>query len=49
MFGGKATEEAVHEYAELGLERALFVAPSAGADTVLPELDKLAKLADLVR
>lgn len=49
MFGGKATEEAVHEYAELGLERTLFIAPSAGADTVLPELDKLAKLADLVR
>ncbi|HZE65063.1 MAG TPA: LLM class F420-dependent oxidoreductase [Sporichthyaceae bacterium] len=49
MFGGKATEEAVHEYAELGLERNLFIVPPAGADTVLPELDKLAKLADLVR
>ena len=49
MFGGKATDEAVAEYVELGLDRCLFIVPPAGADTVLPHLDMLTKLTESVR
>jgi probable F420-dependent oxidoreductase len=49
MFGGKATDEAVAEYAELGLDRCLFIVPPESADTVLPHLDMLAKLTESVR
>lgn len=44
IFGGVPKPEAIERYAELGVERVLFLLPPAGADEVLPKLDRLASL-----
>jgi len=36
--------EAVDEYRRLGVDRAIFRLPYAGASEVLPELDRFARL-----
>ena len=40
VFGSSDKEEALASHQELGVERAVLFLPSAGADTVLPLLDK---------
>ncbi len=44
VFAATATEEAIRQYQKAGAERAIFPLPSADRDTVLPLLDRLAKL-----
>jgi len=44
IFGAPGEESTLRQYQEMGLERAVFFAPSAGKDTVLPLLDKYATL-----
>jgi probable F420-dependent oxidoreductase len=44
LFGGVPKPEALERYAELGIERVLFVLPPQSADEVLPRLDKLTAL-----
>lgn len=45
VFGARRDPKILAELAAAGVERALFLLPSAGADKVLPALDRLAKLA----
>ena len=44
VFGAKPEGKQLDAYAEAGVERVLFGLPNAGADKVLPALDRLAKL-----
>jgi probable F420-dependent oxidoreductase len=44
IFGVPADEGALRQYQEMGIDRAVFFAPSAGSDRVLPMLDKYATL-----
>ena len=44
MFGTKPDKEYLGKCADAGIDRGIFTLPSAGRDTVLPLLDKLAKL-----
>jgi hypothetical protein len=44
IFGATQKPEALARYAELGVERVLFGLPPAGADQVLPKLDRLVEL-----
>jgi len=44
VFGASTDAEKLRAYTEAGVERVLFPLPNAGADQVLPALDKLAKL-----
>jgi len=44
VFGAKPDGKQLDAYAEAGVERVLFGLPNAGADKVLPALDRLAKL-----
>jgi probable F420-dependent oxidoreductase len=44
IFGAKPDRAAIDELANAGVERVIFGLPSAGADTVLPNLDEYAKL-----
>jgi alkanesulfonate monooxygenase SsuD/methylene tetrahydromethanopterin reductase-like flavin-dependent oxidoreductase (luciferase family) len=44
VYGAKAEEDAVREYVKLDVERAIFPLPPADRDTVLPILDRYAKL-----
>ena len=43
LFAAQKKPEAVEKYAAAGITRAVFVVPSAGADEVLPQLDRLAE------
>lgn len=45
VFGTPPTDEAVRDYAAQGYRHLIFIVPSAGRDTVLPQLDRLAALA----
>jgi probable F420-dependent oxidoreductase len=45
VFGAPADPKPLAAYEEAGVERVLFPLPNAGADKVLPALDRLAKLA----
>jgi probable F420-dependent oxidoreductase len=45
IFGGAPKPEALERYAELGVDRVLFVIPPESSDAVLPRLDDLAALA----
>jgi alkanesulfonate monooxygenase SsuD/methylene tetrahydromethanopterin reductase-like flavin-dependent oxidoreductase (luciferase family) len=49
LFGAKPEEAALRAYQGMGVERALLALPSADRDTVLPLLDRYAKLAEAVR
>ena len=49
VFGAPATDEALEQFRRAGVERCLFGLPSAGADEVLPLLDRLAALAERFR
>ena len=49
LFGAKPEEVALRAYQGMGVERALLALPSADRDTVLPLLDRYAKLAEAVR
>ncbi len=49
VFHAPAEEAALRSYQALGVERALLRLPSADRDTVLPLLDRYAKLAELVK
>jgi probable F420-dependent oxidoreductase len=49
VFGAKPEEVALRTYQGMGVERALLALPSADRDTVLPLLDRYAKLAEAVR
>ena len=42
VFG--AQEDALEEYEQMGVDRVVFRLPAEGAETVIPELDRLAKL-----
>ena len=42
VFG--AQDDAIEEYQRMGVDRCIFRLPDAGADEVVPELDRLAKL-----
>ena len=42
LFAASPKPEAVEKYEQAGITRALFLLPSAGADEVLPRLDRLA-------
>jgi probable F420-dependent oxidoreductase len=42
LFGASPKPEAVEKYEQAGITRVLFLLPSAGADEVLPRLDRLA-------
>lgn len=42
IFGAPGEEAALRKYQEMGIDRTVFFAPSAGKDTVLPLLDKYA-------
>jgi probable F420-dependent oxidoreductase len=44
VFGAKPEAKQLDAYAEAGVDRVLFGLPNAGADKVLPALDRLAKL-----
>jgi len=44
LYGGNPEEGAIRQYERIGVERAIFPLPSANRDTVLPILDRLAKL-----
>src|SRR5882724_8750754 len=44
VFGAKPDAATVAGFAEAGVERVLYTLPNAGAEKVLPALDKLAKL-----
>jgi len=44
LLGVPEEEAMLHQYRELGVERAIFFVPSAGKDTVLPLLDRYAAL-----
>ncbi len=44
LYGGNPEEGAIRQYERIGVERAVFPLPSANRDTVLPILDRLAKL-----
>jgi probable F420-dependent oxidoreductase len=44
VFGAPADAKSLAAFAEAGVERVLFPLPAAGADQVLPALDRLAKL-----
>ena len=44
VFGAKPERAALEPFEKAGAERVLFALPNAGADQVLPVLDKLAKL-----
>jgi probable F420-dependent oxidoreductase len=43
LFAAQKKPEAIEKYAEAGITRAVFLVPSAGADDVLPRLDRLAE------
>lgn len=43
LFAGSPKPEAVEKYEQAGITRVLFLLPSAGADEVLPRLDRLAQ------
>ncbi|MFI5340899.1 MAG: LLM class flavin-dependent oxidoreductase, partial [Candidatus Methylomirabilales bacterium] len=45
VYAATAEESTVRQYEKAGAERAIFYLPSADRDTVLPILDKYAKLA----
>ena len=45
VFGASGRHEALANYAEIGVDRALFYLPAAGAQEVLPELDRFAEAA----
>jgi probable F420-dependent oxidoreductase len=45
VFAASPEEGAVRSYEKAGVERAIFPLPSAGRDTILPLLDRYAKLA----
>ena len=47
LFGAKPEEAALRAYQGMGVERALLALPSADRDTILPLLDRYAKLAQL--
>ncbi len=49
LFGAKPEEAALRAYQGMGVERALLALPSADRDTILPLLDRYAKLAEAVR
>ncbi|MFQ5898450.1 MAG: LLM class F420-dependent oxidoreductase [Candidatus Methylomirabilia bacterium] len=49
IYGAKPEEGAVREYEKAGVERAVFALPSADSDTVLPLLDRYAKLIKLFK
>jgi probable F420-dependent oxidoreductase len=44
LFNGSAAPEMLARYEQLGVERVLLLVPDAGADVVLPHLDRLAAL-----
>ena len=44
VFGAPTDPKTLAAFAETGVERVVFVLPNAGADKVLPALDRLAKL-----
>jgi probable F420-dependent oxidoreductase len=46
LFGAETSPEALEGYRRIGLERAIYGVSSADRDTVLGELDELAKLVD---
>jgi probable F420-dependent oxidoreductase len=46
LFGAETSPEALDGYRRIGLERAIYGVSSADRDTVLKELDELAKLVD---
>jgi probable F420-dependent oxidoreductase len=46
LFGAETSPEALEGYRRIGLERAIYGVSSADRDTVLRELDELAKLVD---
>jgi probable F420-dependent oxidoreductase len=43
IFGAKSEPADLDRYAEMGVDRCLFAVPSAGADEVLPRLDRYAE------
>jgi probable F420-dependent oxidoreductase len=49
VYGAPREESALREYEKLGVERALLLLPSADRDTILPILDRYAKLAETLR
>jgi len=49
LFGAKPEEAALRAYQGMGVARALLALPSADRDTILPLLDRYAKLAEAVR
>lgn len=46
MFGAPAQHQTVEEFAEAGVSRCVFLVPSAGADQVLPILDRLVEMVE---
>ena len=45
IYGAPPEADTLRRYAELGVTRAIFALPSAGADAVLPLLDRGARVA----
>jgi probable F420-dependent oxidoreductase len=47
IFWAKPEEDALREYVKVGAERAIFAVPTADRDTILPILDRYAKLVQM--